>query len=342
MACLKVERAGLFTTVQDLGRPGFQRYGVPVGGALDGDSLRVANALVGNVADAAALELRFTGPRLRVDAESVAVALVGASTALVVDGQRRATLPPNRLARLRRGDGIDIAPLRDSATAYLAIAGGVAVAPVLGSRSTSVAGGFGGIGGRKLCDDDEIPLASDAAPETPRRGLRRSPFERKPALRVVLGPQDEMFTSDGIATFLGSTYTVTHEADRMGIRLDGPEIAHKSGYNIVSDGVASGAIQVPGSRQPIILLADRQTTGGYPKVATVISTDIASCGRLRPGDQIRFAAVSIEEAENAARAHERFMRELLARIAAGEEPELDLEALYSQNLISGVVGVHDA
>lgn len=342
MACLKVERAGLFTTVQDLGRPRYQRYGVPVGGALDGESLLVANALVGNAADAAALELRFIGPRLRVEADSVSVALAGTSAAPIVDGARRATLPPHRSIRLRRGDILDIATLRDTATAYLAIAGGIAVAPVLGSRSTSLSGGFGGIGGRKLADGDEIPLASDAAPEISPRGLRHSPFERKSLLRVVLGPQDDMFTRDGIATFLGSNYTVTHEADRMGIRLEGPEIAHKSGYNIISDGVASGAIQVPGSRQPIILLADRQTTGGYPKIATVISADIAACGRVRPGDQVRFAAVSIDEAEDGARAHARFMRQLLATIAAGDEPALDLEALYSQNLISGVVGGREA
>lgn len=342
MACLKVERAGLFTTVQDLGRPGYQRYGVPVGGALDGDSLRVANALVGNAADAAALELRIVGPRLRVEAESAVVALVGASAELLGDGAIRATLPPNRSVRLQRGDRIDIAALRDGATAYLAVAGGVAVAPLLGSRSTSVLGGFGGIDGRKLADGDEVPLANDTAPAIPSRGMRQAPFGRKSVLRVVLGPQDGMFTADGVATFLGSTYRVTHEADRMGIRLEGPDIAHESGYNIISDGIASGAIQVPGSRQPIILLADRQTTGGYPKVATVISADIASCGRLRPGDQVRFAAVSIEEAENAARAHARFMRELVAKIGAGEEPSLDLEALYSQNLISGVVGDGDA
>ncbi len=342
MTCLKVERAGLFTTVQDQGRPGYQRYGVPVGGALDADSLLIANALVGNAADAAALELRFLGPRLRVEAESVLVALAGTSTALVVDGVSRAVLPANRSARLRRGDVLDVAALRDSATAYLAVAGGIAVAPILGSRSTSVSGGFGGVGGRKLVDGDEVPLASDAAPELPPRMLRHAPFARQPTLHVVLGPQDDMFAAEAVATFLGSTYTVSHEADRMGIRLDGPEIAHVSSYNIISDGIASGAIQVPGSRQPIVLLADRQTTGGYPKIAAVISSDIAACGRLRPGDKVRFAAVAIEEAENLSRAHASLMRELVAKIAAGEGSALDLEALYSQNLISGVVGDCDA
>ena len=167
-------------------------------------------------------------------------------------------------------------------------------------------------------------------------------FGDEPTIDTILGPQDDRFTAAGIAALFSGPYEMLPQSDRMGARFKGPRIEHSRGHDIISDGIASGAIQVPGSRQPIILLADRQTTGGYPKVATVISADIASCGRLRPGDQVRFAAVSIEEAENAARAHARFMRELVAKIGAGEEPAMDLEALYSQNLISGVVGDSDA
>jgi biotin-dependent carboxylase-like uncharacterized protein len=339
-AALKVQAPGLFTTVQDLGRVGYQAQGVPVAGALDSFSLKAANALVGNPLRAAALEILMQGPTLEVAADSVRVALAGTTAKLEILGDAPAAVPPWQSVTLRRGQAFRVGVLAGAGSAYLAVEGGFALEPRLGSLSTHVRAAVGGLQGRPLKAGDLLPLKLAEAPERGEVRLVSVPdLGLKAPIRVVLGPQDDYFTEEAIATFTAQPYTVSREADRMGLRLEGPPLAHRDGYNIVSDGVATGAIQVPGSRQPILLLADHQTTGGYPKIATVIAADLPLAGRRKPGDEIRFAAVGVAEAEGLARAAERDFQQLVADLAPADDATqaLDLESLYSNNLVSGVI-----
>jgi biotin-dependent carboxylase-like uncharacterized protein len=302
-AALRALSPGLMTTLQDLGRPGFQRLGIPVSGALDPISLRAANMIVGNPVATAALEIAYQGPMLAVEADSVRVALVGGGAALDILDESGAAerVPPLQSVRLQRGQRLRIGALAGGAVAYLAVEGGFAVEPMLGSRSTYVRAGIGGFGGRAIVAGDALPLSSDDAAEREERMLPSLDLSAPARFRVVLGPQDDYFTDAAIRTLLEATYTVTQATDRMGMRLDGPLLEHAKGFNIVSDGIAPGAIQVPGNGLPIVLLADRQTTGGYPKVAAVISADLAALGRLMPGAKVAFEAVSIDSAEAARR-----------------------------------------
>ena len=232
---------------------------------------------------------------------------------------------------------------RGSACCYLAVAGGIDVSLFLGSASTYVRGRFGGIEGRALRTGDIIPLAREGAAQGPELRLPKPPaVGLGDKIRIILGPQQEFFTEDAIATLLEAEFRVSQNADRMGMRLEGPQLPQKSGWDIVSDAIPTGAIQVPGSGQPIILLADHQTTGGYPKIACVISADLSRVGRCRPGDVLRFAAVGVEEAEALAR--EEAAR--IANLAASLEPcfdaaSLDVGSLYRANLISGVVSARE-
>jgi biotin-dependent carboxylase-like uncharacterized protein len=327
---------GLHTTVQDLGRIGYQDIGVPVSGALDGFSLRLANALVGNPPGMAALEILVSGPTLQIAADAARVALVGPGASLVIGG---AVMAAGQSITLSRGAILQIAVGRQSACCYLAVEGGIAAPLVLGSASTYVRAGIGGLNGRLLRRDDIVPLAVERAPERTEVRLPR-PFDaaRDQPIRVVLGPQQEYFTEDAVTMLLSAEFRVSKSTDRMGMRLDGPLLRHRGGWDIVSDAIATGAIQVPGSGQPILLLADHQTTGGYPKIATVISADLPVVGRRRPGDALRFAAVSIEEAEELCRDDHRRFAELLATLEPVREGDgIDLSSLYGGNLISGVV-----
>jgi biotin-dependent carboxylase-like uncharacterized protein len=339
---LRVVEAGLFATVQDLGRPGYQRHGVPVSGALDPMAHRLANALVGNAPGAAALELRFLGPVLEVEAERVRLALAGAAIAARIErGAERIELREERSITLRRGDRLRVGPLRESSTATLAVAGGVDVAPVLGSRSTFTRGGFGGLSGRALAAGDFVPLGRAGAPVGPEQELGE-PLDIRPPerVRVVLGPQADHFTEAAVETFLAAEWRISKDADRMGLRLEGPELAHRESYNIVSDGIVTGAIQVPGTRLPILLLADRQTSGGYPKIATVITADLPALGRLAPGAALRFAAVSAAEGAEAARARAAEFARLVARIRTWRPPgAVDEAALHRENLIQPPVAL---
>lgn len=335
---LRVVQPGLQTTVQDLGRIGSQRLGIPVSGALDPIALRAANVLVGNPQGLAGLEIAALGPTLEVDAESVRVALASAATVLQIeraDGTR-VEVPPLQSVRLVTGERLRVGAIAGSTVAYLAIEGGLGLPLFLGSQSTYVRGGFGGLDGRALAMGDRLPLAMPAAEVRGERCLEKLDLAPAGSVRVVLGPQDDYFTPEARAAFLGEPYVVTREADRMGLRLEGPLLAHAKGYNIVSDGIAPGSIQVPGSGQPIVLLADRQTTGGYPKIATVISADLARVGRLLPGSKLRFTAVTVAEAQAARRALEAEMGTLARRLIAVREGP-SLERLYDSNLVSGVV-----
>ncbi|WP_119459988.1 biotin-dependent carboxyltransferase family protein [Rhodospirillaceae bacterium SYSU D60014] len=338
-ASLAVVAPGLHTTIQDRGRFGHQDVGMPVSGPLDDVGLRLANALVGNPPGMAALEILMQGPTLEVAAESVRVALAGSGAGIEVLGEEARVVPSWRSITLRRGQSFRIRALADSACAYLAVEGGFAIEPCLGSLSTYVRGGIGGLHGGALRPGDNLPLRFDAATERDEVMLPKTPdLAPNRTIRVVLGPQQDYFTDAAVDTLLSSDYRVSQNADRMGFRLDGPILAHRDGYNIVSDGIATGAIQVPGSGQPILLLADHGTAGGYPKIATVISADLPVIGRRRPGDGIRFAAVTVAEAEAIRQQEEAALQTLIRRLRpVSEDAGIDLAALYSQNLISGVV-----
>jgi biotin-dependent carboxylase-like uncharacterized protein len=335
---LKVLAPGFHTTVQDLGRPGYQAIGVPVSGGLDSFSLQLANALVGNPPGAPALEILLAGPQLEVAAETARVALVGAGAGLATDFSP-GPVPTAQSITLSRGHAFKISAGRQSACCYLAVEGGLAVAPVLGSASTYVRAGIGGIEGRALRDGDFVPLVVARASERPELRLSSVlPGSGDQTIRIVLGPQQEYFTEAAVTTLLTEEFRVSPNADRMGMRLEGPLLRHRGGWDIVSDAIATGAIQVPGSGQPIVLLADHQTTGGYPKVATVVSADLPVIGRRRPGDPVRFEAVKVETAEALCRDEARRLANLVAALEAmPERREIDVASLYGENLVSGVV-----
>ena len=340
---LKVLAPGLHTTVQDLGRYGYQAMGVPVSGALDAVSLRLANRLLANADNAPALEILHQGPTLEVVADIVHVALAGGDAAFQLIDETVVTIPGWRSLRLRRNQVFRVGQLGRVACCYLTVDGGFAVEPCLGSRSTFVRGGLGGFEGRVLRVGDLLTLRENVEESQEEFRLREPPpIGRDEAIRVVLGPQDDHFTDEAIATLLQVEFTISKSADRMGMRLDGPLLHHRDGYNIVSDGIATGAIQVPGSGQAILLLADHQTTGGYPKIATVISADVAVVGRRRPGDAIRFKAVSVAEGERLRREQEMILEALSAAMEpAGPRDDVDADLLYRANLISGVVSGHE-
>jgi len=335
-AHLKIDRTGLSTTLQDLGRLGWQRYGVPVSGVLDPLAARLANALVGNKGCEAVLEILALGPAFTVEADSVRLALVGSDAGLTVDGAR---IEPNRSVLAPHGAKVAIGGFTDSACAMLAIEGGFDVPPVMGSRSTYLRGGFGGFEGHALRPGDRLPLARESATPGPDRRAGEIPYGDGP-VRLLLGPQDDWFESASIAEFLSGSYEITVEADRMGMRLSGPKLRHAKGFNIVSDGIATGALQVPGTGQPIVLLADHQTVGGYPKIANVISADLPRLGRMRPGGTIRFAAVTPEEAEAIRHAQEAALIRLIDAIGPLTAIPRS-EDLLEANLISGVVSAGD-
>ncbi len=310
MNTIEVQEGGLFTTVQDLGRYGYQRYGVPVAGAVDPFALRVANVLVGNEEGAAGLEITLAGPKLRFLADTVIAVTGGDLDPRLDDGQAAMW----QAVAVSRGAVLSFGKPRDGLRAYLAVAGGIDLPPVLGSRSTYVRSGLGGLNGRPLRAGDRLATASEEPAAQPVG--RKLPREHVPsygnshALRVVLGPQDDAFTPEGIRTFLSAEYTATHQSDRVGYRYQGPQIRHKGGADIISDGVPFGAVQVTGDGLPIVLLADRGTTGGYTKIAAVISVDLAGVAQASPGDTTYFREVTLEEAHLALREQEQVVRDL--------------------------------
>ena len=335
---LEVITPGLMTSVQDRGRFGFQALGISVSGALDPDGFDLANALAGNEAGTGALEIRMLGPTLEVTAESVTLALAGTGAGIEVMSPEREMISACRSVTFRKGQVFRIGAIGDSAVCYLAVHGGFDLPDVYGSQSTCMSAGFGGFHGRILEKGDCLPLRKAAAESLSQRILRRPPEpDSSPVIRVIAGPQDDYFSAAGIETFFGTGYTVSQAVNRMGMRLEGAAVAHEKGFNIASDGIVRGAIQVPGNGLPIILMADCQTTGGYPKIATVISTDMPKLGRMMPGADIRFEAVSVEEAEAVARDHHERKAALVDSIETFSGSVQQLEhLLMTQNLISGV------
>jgi biotin-dependent carboxylase-like uncharacterized protein len=296
---IRILDPGALTTVQDLGRPGQLRYGVPPSGPIDHVAFVVANRLVGNADGAAGLECTVLGPRFAAET-ACAIAVTGAEMPLTVNGREAA---PWTTLVLAAGDVVKLGAARAGVRAYVAFSGGLDLPPVLGSRSTYLRGRLGGLDGRALRKDDRLPLGAAPLP-SPRRARRRviATLHDEPEIRVMLGPQADRFTGDGLRTFLGSDYEMLPQSDRMGARLRGPRIAHAAGHDIISDGIALGSIQVPGDGQPIALLVDRQSTGGYTKVATVCSFDIGRLGQVKPGHRLRFRAIEREDAQRTLRA----------------------------------------
>ncbi len=293
----------MLTTIQDLGRWGYQASGVPVAGPMDLYSHRLANQLVGNSENAAALEITLIGPELVAQGDDLLCAIAGAEFTVLAGGH---SVHHTGAFRVPAGAAIRFAERRTGARATLAVRGGIAVAPVFGSRATSVLSHMGPLGGRALAAGDVLPVGderrfddpvSSAYPMTlPRGGAR---------LRVIPGPHEAMFTQAAHDTLLSSRYRVTPSSNRMGYQLAGPGLEHGGAADILSDATPFGSIQVPGSGQPILLMADRQTTGGYPKIATVISADLPLAGQLAPGDWVEFVACTRSAALDALRVKER-------------------------------------
>jgi biotin-dependent carboxylase-like uncharacterized protein len=298
---IRIVDPGAQTTVQDLGRSGQLRYGIPPSGPLDVRAFVVANRLVGNADGAAGLECTLIGPRFTVEA-ACAMAATGAETPITVNGNAApawTTLP------LAAGDTVRVGTARAGVRMYVAFSGGLDVPRVLGSRATYLRGRLGGVEGRALRRDDVLRLFPAAPP--PVRALpgdQIPPLESEPEIHVVLGPQVERFTAEGVAAFVGGAYEMLPQSDRMGARMSGPRIDHANGHDIISDGIALGSVQVPGDGQPIVLLVDRQSTGGYTKIATVGSFDIGRIGQVKPGQRVRFRAVEVAEAHRRRRAWE--------------------------------------
>ena len=300
MSAIEVLVPGLQTTVQDLGRWGHQSIGVPVAGPMDPFAHRLANALVGNDRGAATLEVTLQGPTLRfTDARTVAIA--GAQFDLFLDD---VPVGPSSFP-VRPGAVLRFGERRRGARAYVAVSGGLDVPPVLGSRSTHLPTRTGGVEGRALIRGDRLPLGMPVVAARGRRGIEASFGDAIPAVRVLPGPQDDRFTSDALAVLVSAPYYVTVDSNRMGFRLEGGALGHRAGADIISDATPMGSIQVPASGQPLLLMADRQTTGGYAKLATVISADIGVAGQAAPGDRIQFQLCSRSEAVAALLARER-------------------------------------
>ena len=294
---LEVIKPGLLTTVQDRGRWGYQCYGVAVAGAMDAFALASANLLVGNPEGAAGLEMTLLGPTLRFHRETN-FALAGADLGPRLNGEPIS----NWTCHLAEpGALLDFAGRKSGLRAYLAISGGVDVPHIMGSRATYLLGRFGGLEGRALKFRDRLPILPPAAQPRNFAGRvfpedHRPPYRKNPMLRVVPGPFADFFSREAIQVFFSTEYTITPQSDRMGYRLQGEPLRRQKPKELISCGLANGTIQVPPDGQPIILLADRQSIGGYPIVATLILADLPLIAQCAPGDQLRFSPVSIDEA----------------------------------------------
>jgi antagonist of KipI len=299
----RVIRPGLLTTIQDVGRWGYQSRGVPVAGPMDPYSHRAANALVGNHPSAATLEVTLLGPELGFEEERMIV-VTGAEFELRVNGR---SVPTNAPCVAPAGASLAFGQRIRGARAYIGVEGGFEPPLMLGSRATHVAVGMGGLGGRALKAGDRVPLGErktrgpEARPMTPVRAL---PYGHA-SVRVMIGPQCQLFRADALDVLQAAPYKLGLRSDRMAFRLEGSPLAHISDADIISEATPIGSIQVPSSGLPIVLMADRQTSGGYPKIATLISADLGLAGQLAPGDTISFAVCSAQEAIAALIAQER-------------------------------------
>ncbi|MEY8331986.1 biotin-dependent carboxyltransferase family protein [Lachnospiraceae bacterium 47-T17] len=293
---IRVLKAGMLTTVQDLGRTGYQSQGFSVAGVMDVRSFKIANLLLDNPENEAVLEFTLIGPTLQFTSETI-VAITGGDFTPTLNGE---PVPMYQALYINRGDILKFGSARTGSRGYLSFSSYLDIPVVMGSRCTNLKSRIGGFKGRKLKDEDYINfrIKRRYLPFFLSRKLKPDDFSQESAvLRVVMGPQDDMFDRQGIETFLSREYTVTSDFDRMGCRLEGPFIAQKASMDMISDGIAYGSVQVPSHGKPIILLSDRQTTGGYPKIATVASVDIPKLVQRKTDHRIRFEAIRVQEAQ---------------------------------------------
>lgn len=327
---MRILSPGTLTAVQDMGRVGHAAEGYPACGACDKYALALGNLLCGNAESAAALEMTLCGASVVFDQPAV-IALTGAACSPTLD---RRAVPMNVPVRVPAGAELDVGAFASGLRAYLCVHGGVDVPPVLGSRSTDLKCHIGGLEGRALRKGDVLPIGASAAPlalsgpERAARMLREKPWLLRPRtahaylgdqviplLRVVPGPQNDAFTEDGTRAFFTGLYAVTTDASRMGVKLSGPPVAAARGYDILSDGIVEGSVQISANGQPILMLADHQTTGGYAKIATVIPPDLSAAAQLRPGETVAFRAVSAQTGVRLCRETARqldYIKELIA------------------------------
>lgn len=330
---LEIVAAGAYASIQDGGRRGYRRIGVPWAGVLDRSLMRIANALAGNAEDAPVVECFDGGLQVVACGGAVRVAVAGDAGVEVEDRDGRRNVPSWRSVTLAEGERLRIRRLTSGRIAVVAVAG-LAVPAVMGSASTYVRARLGGLDGSALVAGARLPAGVVDGVD---RVLPQPPSSDTGPIRIVPGPQAGHFTDEALQTLLSAEFRVTAEADRMGVRLEGPRLAHRGTAEIVSDATVPGSIQVPGNGQPIVLLADAQTAGGYPKIATVISADLGRLAARRPGQGLRFAAVSAIEGERIARAFEAETRSLIASIRPLLPDGIDLAALSGANLVGGVV-----
>jgi len=336
MSKLVVSSIGPVSSVQDGGRRGAQRYGLQPSGAMDRLGLAAANTLVGNAALAAAIEIGPFGASFTAREGAVRVGLAGTPRSADLAG-RPVTFDTS--ATILDGETLTLGFAKGGAFSYLAIEGGISGEPMFGSLAVNARAGLGSPFPRPLAAGDELPV--QPASGAPERRIEL-PAPASGAIRVVLGPQDDEFADDAKALFFDSEWKISATSDRMGYRLEGPVIKHLHGHNIVSDGTVNGSIQVPGNGAPIVLMSDRNTTGGYPKIATVISADFGRLAQTPAGTPFHFKAVSVREAQSEARKFEELLRTLPDLLRNLEGFELNLEALQDANVAGSAVSAVDA
>ncbi|MEM6489045.1 MAG: biotin-dependent carboxyltransferase family protein [Pseudomonadota bacterium] len=332
---LRLIEAGPWVSIQDSGRLGYQRYGIGPSGAMDPVSLALANRLVGNPPATAALEIRAPGITVVVEGGPVALAVAAPEARVALDGAPHAD---NATVRLTPGQRLRAGPGPGAAYAYLALAGGFALAEAFGSLSFHARSGIGGLGGRALAAGDALPLVPPppAVPDLVALAPPVHPALGDGPIRVIEGPQADHLAAEARAALYGEAWAVQPRSDRMGVRLAGTRLQHSAkGAETISDGVVLGSIQVPGNGLPIVLGADRQTTGGYPKVAVVARADQPRFFQAPPGRTVRFAPITRDQAVAALAAHRRAVADMRV-VPAGRLP--DTAALMAENLIDGVYG----
>ena len=294
---IRILKGGMMTTVQDLGRYGYQSQGFSVAGVMDVRSFKIANLLLDNPENEAVLEITLIGPTLEFTSATI-IAITGGDFQPTINGE---PAPMYTALYMNKGDVLKFGSARTGSRGYIAFSSYLDIPVVMGSRCTNLKSGLGGFKGRKLEADDYIGfrIKRRYLPFFLSRKLDMDEFDQTEAtLRVVMGPQDGMFSKQGIQTFLGSEYTVTNEFDRMGCRIEREPIEHVGDGNINTDGISVGSIQVPTNGKPIIMLSDRQSTGGYAKIGTVISVDLAKIAQAQPGQKVRFVNVSLDLAQD--------------------------------------------
>lgn len=329
---LEVVSPGAYASVQDAGRRGWRRVGVPWAGVLDPRLMRVANALVGNDGGAPVIECFDGGLQLAAREGALRLAVAGHAAVEVETAGERRLLAAWRSLTLAAGDVLRLRRLERGRIAVVAVEG-LSLPKVLGSASTYARAALGGVDGRALAAGSRLPAAPASA--RPERMLAAAPMVPTGPIRAVPGPQADHFTAAARATLAEAAYCITSQADRMGVRLEGPALVHQGAPEIVSDATVPGSIQVPGNGQPIVLLADAQTAGGYPKIGTVVGADLPRLAASRPGQVLHFAWVDAAEGERLARVAEAETLALLATLRPLRVGGVDETALYSNNLVTG-------